>query len=389
MLRCGTTHRCQRLDLKAYRSQGYLDSIKTYGAHSILAGLLLLIITGYSHHTASEAGTGSAPSPVASTSTILENEKLVQQIRQLQISNADSSSPWHYVIALAPTLAAVAAILTFGLGWSTQRSESTRQKEQELVQRRSENIREFDSRFASVVTDLASNSISRQASAASTLPIFLAPRYHDFSSHIIRVVSANLRLPQDKIVLDLLVEVLGAAIRSQYATTARQGPDDRVNLIDTHVRGLNITGARMREKFAADRADFTKSQMDYSDLWKAELREATLTQASLRHANLGQARLDRANASYANFNGCRVASASLRGIDGRFAQFRGAHLQSAHLEGADLRGARFEGADLADCYFIHAQLDAGALQSIMSSQRWRSAHFDPDIRGQLLGNVGD
>lgn len=378
---------CQRSDLKAYRSPGYLDSIKTCGAYSIFVGVLLFLAAGYSHHAASRAGVVNAPSPSDTTSTILQNEKLIQQIRQLQISNEDASSPWHYIIALAPTLAAMAAILTFGVGWSTQRSESRRQKERELLQRRSENIREFDSRFANVVTDLASNSVPRQASAASTLPIFLSPRYHEFSSHIIRVVSANLRLPQDKIVLDLLVEVLGAAIRSQYAATGHGDLDDRVNLTDTHVHGLNITGAKMRGKFSADRADFTKSQLDYSDLWKAELREATLTQSSLRHTNLGQARLDRANASYAIFNGCQATSASLRGIDGRFAQFRGARLQSAHLEGADLRGARFEGADLADCYFVHAQLDFGALQSITKGQRWRLAHFDPDIRDELLASV--
>ncbi len=378
---------CQRLDLKAYRSPGRLDNIKVRGAHSIVIGVLLLIVTGYSLHAASRAQTANAPNPAATSSAILQNEKLIQQIRQLQISNEDASSPWRYIIALAPTLAALAAILTFGLGWSTQRSESKRQKEKEFIQRTSENIREFDSRFASVVTNLASDSVFRQASAASTLPIFLAPRYQDFSTHIIRVVSANLRLPHDKIVLDLLVDVLGAAIKSQYATTGDEDPDDKVNLTDTYVRGLNITGARMRGKLVADRADFTKSQLDYSDLWKAELREATLTRASLRRANLGQARLDRANVSYAVFHGCLATSASLRGTDGRFAQFRGAHLQSAHLEGADLRGARFEGADLADCYFVHAKLDAGALQSIMSSQRWRLAHFDPDIRSQLLANV--
>jgi Pentapeptide repeats (8 copies) len=345
------------------------------------------MITGYSHHAVVQADVGSVPSPAATSSTILQNEKLIQQIRQLEIANKDASSPWHYFIALAPTLAASAAILTFGLGWSTQRSESRRQKEQELSQRESESIREFDSRFASVVTNLGSNSISRQAIAASTLPIFLSPRYRNFGSHIIRVVSANLRLSLDKIVLDLLVDVLGAAIRFQYAGTDQEDSGDRVNLTDTYVRGLNITGARMREKFVADRADLTQGQLDRSDLWKAKLREATLTRASLRHANLGQSRLDRANVSYAIFHGCLASSASLRGIDGRFALFQGAHLQSAHLEDADLRGARFEGADLADCYFVRAQLDAGALQSILSSQRWRLAHFDPDIRRQLLANA--
>ena len=323
MLRCGTTRLVRGRNLKIYRPQGHLGKIKVWGAHSIVVGVLLLIAAGYSHHAISLAG-AHVPNPAATSSTVLQNEKLIQQIRQLQISNEDAASPWHYIIALAPTLAAFAAILTFGLGWSTQRSESRRQKERELVQRRSESIREFDSRFASVVTDLASTSVSRQVSAAATLPIFLAPRYRDFGTHIIRVVSANLRLPHDKIVLELLVDVLGSALRSQYSMTADENPDENVNLTDTYVRGLNITGAIMREKFIADRADFTKGQLDYSDLWKAELRASTLTHASLRHTNLGQARLDQADVSHAVFHDCRAASTSLRGVDGRYALFQGA-----------------------------------------------------------------
>ncbi len=345
------------------------------------------MIMGNSDHALSQTGPSNAPTPVPTSSTILQNEKLIQQIRQLEISNQDTLSPWHYVIALAPTLAALAAILTFGLGWWTQQAESRRQKERELIQRESESIREFDSRFASVVTNLASDSTSRQASAASTLPIFLAPRYRDFGSHIIRIVCANLKLPHDKVVLDLLVGALGAAIRSNYAGTDQKTPADRIDLTDAYARGLAITGVRVRENFVATRADLTQSQLDHSDLWKAELREAILARASLRNANLGQARLDGANVCYSVFHGCRASSASLRDIDGRFALFQGAHLQSAHFEDADLRGARFEGADLADCYFLRAQLDTGALRSILSSRRWRLAHFDPDVRDQLLASV--
>lgn len=194
---------------------------------------------------------------------------------------------------------------------------------------------------------------------------------------------ANLKLPHDKVVLELLVGALGAAIRSHYAGTYQETPDDTIDLTDTYARGLTIMGARIRENFVANRADLTQSQLDHSDLWKAELREATLARASLRKANLGQARLDGANICYSVFHGCPASSASFRDIDGRFALFQGAHLQSAHFEGADLRGARFEGADLADCYFLRAQLDTGALRSILSSRRWRLAHFDPDMRDQL------
>ena len=350
-------------------------------------GALLLMVTASSRHTLPRLDAAVTPSPTPSSSTYLQNEKLQQQIRQLEISNEDASNVWHYLIVLAPTAAAFAAILTFSLGWSTQRNESKRQKEKELDQRTSESIREFDGRFASVVTNLGSDSVSLQASAASTLPIFLAPRYRDFGSHIIRVVSANLRFPRDKIVLDLLIDVLGSAIRYQYPANAEEEPADGVDLTDTQSPGLNITRAKLRGKFVADGANLSRGRMDGTDLWKAELRRATLAHASLRQANLGQARLDGADISHAIFHGCPASSVSLRGADGRFAQFQGAHLQSAHLDGADLRGARFEGADLADCYFLQAKLDTGALTSILKSNRWRSAHFEPDVRARLISGT--
>jgi Pentapeptide repeats (8 copies) len=367
---------------------------RAWSTHGLALGVLLLALAGFSHPTILQSGTARALPPKESPvlvsptpSTVLQNEKLVQQIRQLEISNENASSPWRYVIALAPTLAALAAILTFGLGWSTQRSESRRQKDQDRALRESESIREFDSRFTAVVTNLGSNSISLQASAASTLPIFLSPRYVGFRSHIIRVAIANLRLSGDKVILNLLVDVLGAALRLEYAPDDQETSTETVDLADTYLRSLNIVGVSMRERFAADRADLTHGRMDHSDLWKSEFREALLIGASLRQANLGQARFDGANLSHAILRGCRATSASLRGIDGRFAMLQGASLQSAHFEDADLRGARFDGANLADCYFLRTKLDEGALQSILRSQRWRSAHFDRDIYDQLLAGL--
>lgn len=302
------------------------------------------------------------------------------------MSNEYESSPWHYLIALAPTLAGLAAVLTFGLGWATQRSESRRQKERERTQREAEGIREFDARFADIVSNLGSDSISRQASAAASLPLFLAPRYASFRSHIIRIASANLRLPHDTIVLNLLVDVLGEAIREHYASAAQEIPDGTIDLTGSYLRGLNISGARLRGKLEAERADLSQARLDGTDLWKAELRDATLEKASLRRANLGQARLDDANISHCVFHAAQATSSWLLRADGRHAMFQGAHLQSAHFEDADLRGARFDGADLADCYFLGSKFDRGALESLLRTVRLRSAHFDPEIRDWLRAN---
>ncbi len=349
------------------------------------------MISAFAHHAAGDPHTTAAKAtPTATSSTqpsLLQEEKLRQQIRQLEISNENASSPWRYLISLAPTLAAAAAILTFGVGWSTQRAQARRQKDLDRIQQEADSVREFDTRFAGIVANLGSDSASLQASAAAILPVYLNARYAEFTNHIIRVASANLRLSGNNVVRDLLVEVLGTALRLQYRDADQMKVVAGIDLADAYLRALDIGGVKMREKFAADRADLSLSCMDKSDLWKAHLRNATLSGASLRSADLGQARLDGADLTHAVLRGCRANSASLRDVNGQYAMFQGAMLQSAHFDNADLRGARFDGANLRDSYFLGAKLDPGALRSILRTDRWRAAHFDPPILDQLLAGV--
>jgi hypothetical protein len=358
------------------------------------SALLSLLVTAFlgvcghaSLHSSSILISVSKPLPTHTprpTSSELENEKLIQEIRQLEISNQNQSNPWRYWVILAPTLVGIAAILTFGLGWWTQRSESKRQREKDRVERENENIREFDSRFASVVSNLGSDSVSLQVSAAAILAIFLDDRYTRFKDHIIRVACANLRVGRSTVVRDLLVDVLGVALKGRYGADSIQSPGERIDVSDADLHGFNVVNARLRDAFFAERTDLTLSNLDSCDLWKSNLRQAILAEASLRHANLGQARLDQATLVHARFGGCRATSASFRGADARFAMFQGASLQSAHFEDSDLRGARFDGANLADCYFWRAKLDAEALRSMLKGLRWRSAHFDAPVQEQLL-----
>lgn len=363
-------------------------------AHGLTIGVFALAISAFAHHAAARSATphpGSAAANPAATAapqpSVLQQEKLIQEIRQLQISNENASSPWRNLILLAPTLAAAAAVLTFGVGWSTQRAQTRRQKDLDRIQQQADSTREFDTRFAEVVANLGSDSVSLQASAAAILPVYLNDRYAEFTNHIIRVTTANLRLPGNEVVRNLLVEVLGTALRLEYRDAEHMKTAADIDLADVYLRALDIRGVKMREKFTANRADLSFCRMDDSDLWKAHLGKATLSGASLRNVDLGQARLDGADLSHAVLHGCRANSASLRDIDGRYAMFQGAKLQAAHLDNADLRGARFDGANLNDCYFLGAQLDQGALQSILKSDRWRAAHFDQAIRDHLLAGV--
>jgi uncharacterized protein YjbI with pentapeptide repeats len=298
------------------------------------------------------------------------------------------------VISLAPTLAAVGAVLTFGVGWSTQRAQTRRQKdldriqqEADRAQQEADSIREFDTRFAEVVANLGSDSVSLQASAAAILPVYLNDHYADFTNHIIRVTTANLRLPGNEVVRNLLVEVLGTALRFRYPNVGDEKTAINIDLADVYLRALDISGVKMPEKFVADRADLSFCRMDGSNLWKAHMCNASLSGASLRSTDLHQGRLDGADLSHAVLHGCEASSTSLREVDGRYAMFQGAKLMSAHFDNADLRGARFDGANLNDCYFLGAKLDLGALQSILKSNRWRAAHFDGPALDQLLAGV--
>jgi uncharacterized protein YjbI with pentapeptide repeats len=313
---------------------------------------------------------------------ISQSQKLAQEIRKLQLANQGASSTLHYLVALAPALVGVAAILTFGLGWSNQRSQSRRQQEQDRDQRKVDKTKEFDSQFASVVANLGSDSLSLQASAASVLAVYADGRYPEFGSHIIRVTIANLRLPKNIVVRDLLVDVLGVALRREANEAVSSG--EVIDMSRADLEGLNISGVKLREKFIATEANLRSGRLESCDLWKANFQDAILDYASLRQTNLGQARLDGARLSHAVLHGSRATSASLRRIDGRYTMLQGASLQSAHFEHSDLRGARFDGADLADCYFQGAKLDTGGLQSILKTRNWRKAHFDESDLEKLL-----
>jgi uncharacterized protein YjbI with pentapeptide repeats len=329
----------------------------------------------------------------------LQNEKLREQIRQLQLANQQAASFWHYVSLVGPTLVGIAAILTFGLGWWRQQTDARRQREQDRASRRAEAVRHFDATIPGVIANLGSGIPSLQASAVSMLEVFAEGL--QFNRDVFRLVIANLRLlnpsagdpddpdsagsaQNDAVIKKQLISVLGSAIRHRPKARAPNA-DAQVDVSETDLPSLDIAGAQLRDVLIASGANLTGAILDNCDVWKADFRGATLGQASLRRANLGQARLDRAEMQHAVLNDARATSASFRGIDGRFALFRGAALQSAHFDGAKLLSARFEGAKIADAYFLKAELDQGAIESLRRAENWQKAHFDPEVQAQLRG----
>ncbi len=80
-------------------------------------------------------------------------------------------------------------------------------------------MRQFHANFTSIVADLGSDS-SLQASAASTLAIYLDDRYAEFRENVVRVVIANLKADHSPVVHRLLVGVSAAPDRERFRRDA-------------------------------------------------------------------------------------------------------------------------------------------------------------------------
>ena len=362
--------------------------------HAPAALLITLVLTasGWLSVTpaalgATSAGSVQTPdsaSPSPSTSITLQDRKLEQEVRKLETENVRAGDPWHQLLSLAPSLAALAAIATVAVSWSKQREDTRRQRDADREQRQTESRRQFDASFADVVANLGSGSASLQASAAATLAIFLDDNYAEFYGHTVRVIIANLKMDHSPAVRKLLLGVLSRALTkdgSSWAASSLTNLD--LELADADLQGLSVPLVRFPDGMVLSGANLSGATLDGATMWKADFCGATLKKTSARRANVGQAKCDDAVLVGARFDGASITSTSLRRVDAKYASFKGARLQSAHFDRADLRGARFEGANLTDTYFFGARLDQGALQSILRTPYWRHAHFDGDVFDRL------
>jgi uncharacterized protein YjbI with pentapeptide repeats len=323
----------------------------------------------------------NSPSPVLNSSTPnLDERKLRQEIRQLEIANRDAESIWPKFAAITAWVTALAAVTAVVIGWAKQREDMRLQKEKDRELRTQEALRQFESSFASTLANLSSESRSLQASAAATLLVFAGPKYSEFRERVLRIAVVNLQMRPSEPVQDLLTEVVAGVLMN---TTVGDLKKWRVNLSRCKLQGLTVPAVQLPDVVNACDANLTGAMFDDSDLWKAQLSRAILAEASCRRANLGQASIMEADLKGVNFSGARLMSANLRASHAQYGIFRGAKLQSAHFDNADLRGARFEGANIDDAYFLGAKLDRGALDSLGRTENLRRAHFDTSVRDAL------
>ena len=374
---------------------------------ALAAGAVGLLI-GLGVHSGPTGGSVARLGP-----TQLQQEKLRQQVRQLQISNEQNSSPLHSLLAWAPFVTALGAIAAVSATLWKQASDletartqlredqdKTRVANEQWQQRfledqrssreqqQEESLRRFDANLSMVITNLGSASETLQVNAAAALATYLKPRYAEFHCDLLLVLAANLRLRPGAAVSRVLRSDLERVLRLVFGDPAAYGDDlpldldlSRASLERLDVSRVDFRGAVVDVAFA----DMSAAVLADAKLSRLRGREVHLERAYCSRAVLREARLDGAHCSNVVLHKANLVSASLKHADLRGAQFQEALMQEAHMEEASLEGADFTKANLANTYFRGAQFDAAALRSIArGALRWRdNNNFDAATRQAL------
>lgn len=358
----------------------------------------------------SDATTSTA---VGMNSQQLQDEKLKQEIRELEIGNAQSVSIQQTILEWAPFATAFGGIIAVGAALWKNASELEASRKQlsveyeksriaqdqwrdqfiedqrkVRVQEQEEALRRFDTNLSSVITNLGAASETLQVNAAAALGTYLKPRYSPFHSDLLVVLCANLRLRPTDAVARMLGSDLERLLRLMLSKPPGVDYDfpshldlSRASLQRLDVSNIDFDGVIVDVAFA----DMTDANLVEASLFRLKGRETCLEGAHCSRANLGEARLDGARLAGALLHKTNLVSATLKEADLRKAQFQQARLQEAHLEGSDLRGADLTGANVANTYFRNAKFDEIALRSIATGAlSWRdNKNFDSSTRDLL------
>lgn len=381
-----------------------------YAALALTGGVIGLLI-GLSLHSS------PANSPTAGLSgTRLENEKLQQEVRHLQITN-DQESGWQQaLLAWAPLLTGLGAVIAVGatlwkqasdlsaarIQLSTEHEKTRTANEQWQVrfledQRSSreheqmQSLRRFDSNLSSVITNLGSESETLQVNAAAALATYLKPRYRDFHIDLLSVLTANLQLQPPAPVGRVLRSDLERLLRLLFEDPAVYGGDFpvKLDLSRAALQRLDVSAVDFRTTIVdVAFADMPEARLADAKLFRLRGREVNLERAYCPRAMLREARLDGARCHGVIMHDANLVSASLKQADLSAAQFQRASMQEAHLEGANLTGTNFNQADLANTYFKGAVFDGTTLRSIArGALRWRANRNFDDATRQALERI--
>ncbi|HEX2043132.1 MAG TPA: pentapeptide repeat-containing protein [Acidimicrobiales bacterium] len=380
--------------------------VPTFRAHSLaMAGLFISSALGVLTPLAADARQQQPP-PTADRKVEAEIAKLEAETEKLRAERRRDSGVLGWLVRGVPLATGAVAVIGLILTWRKQleetrqareaarderEKEATRReqlerdeqrlREQELRERERERLQRFDEMWGRALENLASAETGCQAIGAASLRAFVQPRYADMIPEIFDVIRANLRLPREPVIYDLLRPSFERALRTCLEAGGLEGTLDLTNL---HLDGVNFE----RLDLSPVVVDIAFAHLRHANLTGTRLRgllgyEAHLDKALVSHADLQEARMNRAVAPEALFHGATLVSTTFKNAVLSGAEFNQAKMQSAHFEGAQLQKASFAQANINDTFFRGAVFDDASLRSIVNAFHWREAHFDDDVRSRL------
>ncbi len=319
--------------------------------------------------------------PVSLTATVLTNQKLNQEVNQLELQNDRSLFEWLWNNASTLISALIiAGSAIFGLYRWTRDRKTEREKASE-------------ERFRSVVEDLGGERAEQKVGGAIVLRTFLLPGYEQFYRQVFDLAVAHLRLrghtssgksQSGKSVSQAIITLFTAAnIQSQKQTDLDQsefpdplsqalaivlkesfplvrkwlvqgGPPPRLPSIQGILVRLRLK--KRNSLFKPPLLDATSVQLDKAHLSRADFKEIWMPDAHLEGADLMSAEFNKANLEGTDFTGAHLERADLMKANLIGTIFAGAFLDGAQLSRAVLEGTRFDKADLKHASFAETTL---------------------------------
>ena len=360
------------------------------------------------------------------TVTLLNKEKLAQEVKQLKNQNEPTFFDW--LRGNASILLSTLLVVGGGVFGLVRYLAERRDAQKRLLEdRQAEREKRAEERFQAVVEGLGSEREEAKVGAAITLRTFLRPGYEQFYTQVFDLAIAHLRLsrtshpsedpdgishspedPNTPLPLTTLRQALIAVFKEAFplardsnssseegAVQSLDAPGVRLDPAGYPVypayvpmQSLDASGVRLDNAYLVG-ADLERVYMREGGLRKVNLRDAKLGEAYLQWADLSGAYLRRVDLRGAKLMGTDLRGSSpwdadLRGADCHEADFsgatldltdlRGAGLWQAKLRRADLRGARLSGADLHEADLSEADLRETDLEDALSL-------IDTNLRG--------
>jgi uncharacterized protein YjbI with pentapeptide repeats len=278
------------------------------------------------------------------TVTVLNKEKLQQEVLQLKEQNEPDFLAWlrTNVSLLLSTLVVVIGGLIGLFRWLGDRRGA---QDKELKSRQSEREKRAEERFQSAVTGLGNDKEGARIGAAILLRTFLHPGYEAFYIQTFDLAVGHLRLrnnnPHAAEPLDTLSQALITVFKEFFPLAHARSKAENVQFRPQSLIARSI-------------------QLDNAYLSGADLKQAWLPQAFLRNADLRGADLRGADLRDANLSGAILHEADLRGADLSGAILHGANLYKANLGSVTFDNAKLNNAALSEAK-LHLATFSGAI----------------------------